>query len=543
MKLSRRFVIALFMASAAAARPPADLPARLDACLKGHPGGISAAWVDADGVVFLSAGRFSAADARPITPDTQFEIGSITKVFTSLLLAESERLGRVSRNDPVAKYLLPPDDPAQAALAKITLLTLATHSAGLAKLPSDFSLLRAAGSNPYAQLNRADLVKSLRADGPGARPGRLTNYSNFGVALLGEALGEAWHTSYAEALRAHVLKPLEMDRTILAFPGIVASPELAPGHDKNRPVPNWESDAYAPCGALRSSAREMAKLLQACLGGSGAPLHEALMIATQRQRDLTDLPGAIGFNWMLAGDESRPVIWHNGATAGYRSWIGFTRAGGGAGLVILTNHSVSVDQLGNAMLGVSPQLFRPTPVADAAGYEGRYAISSAITVDISAESGGLWMESTGQPPRPLAELAPGEFAVLGAPMELRFERGAGGQVTGLVRYFLKREQRAQRGPLPPRMVVPPAVLLEYPGTYPLGPTLVLTVTVEQGRLVVQGTNQPAFRCRATAQDEFTLEQLAAKLTFTRAPSGKVTGLILHQNGRDIPSKRGQASTN
>ena len=80
--------------------------------------------------VFLRR-KFSTDDPRPITPDTQFELGSVTKVFTALLLAESERLGKVSRNDPAAKFLLSSDDPAQASLAKITLLSLTTHTSGL----------------------------------------------------------------------------------------------------------------------------------------------------------------------------------------------------------------------------------------------------------------------------------------------------------------------------------------------------------------------------------------------------------------------------
>ncbi len=113
--------------------PPNLLPTcrkKLDDFVKGGPGGVAVAWADADGTAFFSSGTMTAADPRPITPDTQFEIGSVSKVFTALLLVESERLGKVSRFDPAAKYLLPAADPAQAALAKITLLSLATHTSG-----------------------------------------------------------------------------------------------------------------------------------------------------------------------------------------------------------------------------------------------------------------------------------------------------------------------------------------------------------------------------------------------------------------------------
>src|SRR2546423_410906 len=99
-----------FVLPLGSAKPPPDIQARLDAWTKGEPGGIAVAWLDADGAAFHQSGQFAADDPRHITPDTQFELGSVTKVFTALLLAESERLGQVSRNDAAAKYLLPAAD-------------------------------------------------------------------------------------------------------------------------------------------------------------------------------------------------------------------------------------------------------------------------------------------------------------------------------------------------------------------------------------------------------------------------------------------------
>lgn len=142
MKKTIVVMLVLFTAQLAVAAPPTDMQKKLNEFTKGGPGGVAVAWVDHDGIKFFQAGTFSADDPRPIGPDTQFELDSVTKVFTALLLAESERLGKVSRFNPAANYLLPPDDPAQASLAKITLLALATHTAGLPRLPSNI------GANP-----------------------------------------------------------------------------------------------------------------------------------------------------------------------------------------------------------------------------------------------------------------------------------------------------------------------------------------------------------------------------------------------------------
>jgi hypothetical protein len=88
-------LFALAIIPLVSAKPPPEVQTRLDAWLKGQPGGVALAWVDADGVAFFQSGHFGPDDPRAITPDTQFEIGSVTKVFTALLLAESERAGTV----------------------------------------------------------------------------------------------------------------------------------------------------------------------------------------------------------------------------------------------------------------------------------------------------------------------------------------------------------------------------------------------------------------------------------------------------------------
>lgn len=437
--------------SLAFAKPPADTQLQLDAFAENRPGGVAVAWVDRDGVAFFQSGKFSAKDVRPITPDTLFEIGSVTKVFTALLFAESERAGKVRRDDPVAKYLLPPDDKGQAALAKITLLSLTTHTSGLPRLPADFPLLRGAISgNPYAKLKRADLVASLKSEGPRATGGQKVAYSNFGAALLGEALGTAWQTSYPEALREHVLVPLGLSATSLARPGTPAARELAPGHSESgAPTTNWEFDAYAPCGAVRSTPRDLAKFLQAALGDEKAPLHAAFAATTVVQRAVEEMGGSIGLGWFITADEKRPIVWHNGGTGGYRAFVGFTRADGGAAVAVLTNHEVSVDEIGFALLGEN---------------------------------------AAGAPPK--EEIA-----------------------------------------------LPAATLAAYAGEYRASPQFAFNVTVKNAVLFVQATGQGELALFASAPDEFFLKAVEARIRFTRNPAGKITGLVLHQNGHQVPAKR------
>jgi len=539
MKMSlARLACLLLTAMPAFAQPPADTQARLDQWIKGRPGGVALAWVDAGGVTFLQAGRFAADDPRAITPDTQFEIGSVTKVFTALLLMESERLGKVSREDSAAKYLLPPGDPAQAALAKITLGSLSTHTSGLPRLPANIGPNPDASPDPYAAYDRAALVEALRLHGPMATVGRKVAYSNFGVSVLGEALGAAWGGSYDDALRAHVLQPLGLKATSLGLAGQPPPADLAPGHSGGKKVPNWTFQACAPAGALRSSTRDLAVFLAACLDRAG-PLRPAIDATIQAQREDADTDGKFGFGWMLAGSTERPVVWHGGATAGSHAFVAFNPKTG-TGVAILANVQKGSEKLGFDLLGGEPPKPRSATVANAADYPGRYPLSPAFAITVTEAGGSLSGQATGQPRFGMRPVASDRFAIVGVDAEISFERGADGKVAALVLHQNGRDLRGERGELPPgpkTVTLPPETLAEYAGRYPAAPSFVLTVTVESGAVFVQATGQQKLPVQASAKDEFFYTVVDAKISFQRDAGGKVTGLVLRQNGRDLPAQK------
>jgi len=434
--------VILLMCSSAFATPPGTFQAQLDDWAKGEPGGVAAAWVDRDGAVFFQSGRFDADDPRSLTPDTQFEIGSVTKVFTALLLSESERLGKVSRNDSAAKYLLPKDDPAQATLAKITLLSLTTHTSGLPRLPANLGLRPETAADPYAAYDRAALIAGLRLHGPTAAVGNKVDYSNFGVSVLGEALAEAWGTSYADALREHVLLPLGLKTTTLGLAGIPPPSDLAPGHTNGKRVPNWTALACAPAGAIRSSAREMATFLTVCLGGEDQPLHTAFSATMQPQHEIADTGGEIGLGWMIAGEKGKPVYWHNGATAGSHAFIGFD-PGSGKGVVLLANVQKGLEELGFGFLGTKPS--KPaTTVAHAGDYTGSYPFAPTFVIVVTAKDGSVFAQATAQPRLSLRPVATDRFAVIGVPAEISFERAADGKINALVLHQNGMNQRAAK---------------------------------------------------------------------------------------------------
>ncbi len=533
--------LALVPAAAVAAVP--DVQAAIDAWNQGRSGGVAVAWVDEFGTRFFQTGRFSRTDARPITPDTQFEIGSVTKVFTSLLLAEGERAGKVSRDDPVTKYLKIPAKPEDLVrIGKITLLMLATHTSSLPRLPANFAPSNP--QDPYADYTMDRLLAGLAASGATVEAPAPYAYSNFGAGVLGQALAAAWGESYPEALRRHVLEPLGLAHTSLALTGAPAAADLAPGHDaKGDAAANWTFDAIAPAGALRSSARDMALFLQACLGQRSTPLVDAIAATIQPQRPLAGMPGSIGLAWHLtAGDP--PSVWHNGGTAGYHSFVGFEPHGRRA-IVVLANTSASVDGLAFGLLRGGPKpaaeaaAVTPAPAVRPEEYVGRYPLAPTFVMSVTTDGGKLFVQATGQPQFLLLPAAADRFRVKDVDAEISFERDAAGKVAALVLHQNGVDQRAPRSEAkgPTEVALPADVLREYVGEYQLAPNFVLSVTEDQGQLGVQATGQGRLPVFASARDEFFYKAVDAQITFQRDAAGRVSGLVLHQGGRDLPAAR------
>jgi CubicO group peptidase (beta-lactamase class C family) len=195
-------------------------------------------------------------------PQTIFQIGSVTKVFTALLLADMAECGEVNLSDPAASYL---PDPARNGPA---LADLATHTSGLPRLPR--GLLRSARlhpRDPYARYPPARLVRdagrALRAGSPGSPYA----YSNFGFGLLGYLLGQAADTPYEDLVTTRISGLLGLPDTTFEVPES-SQDRKARGHQRGRPVPDWRLGALAGAGGLYSTATDLARFLQACLAAA-----------------------------------------------------------------------------------------------------------------------------------------------------------------------------------------------------------------------------------------------------------------------------------
>ena len=375
----------------------------------------------------VAHGSFSAIDPRPVDGDTVFEIASITKVFTALLLADIVLRGEVRLDQPVTELLPATASSPEWNGRKITLIDLATHTSGLPRMPANFAPKNEA--DPYVGYTEADLYAFLSSHELTRDVGAAFEYSNLGVALLGHALSKRAGLGYEALLRQRVLGPLSMDDTGIALtPTQIA--RLAPGHNAAlQPAANWNLELFAGAGGLRSTANDMLKFLAAATGKTKTPLAPAfaLMLATERQ---AFEKAQVGLGWMLLPRGDDRIAWHNGQTGGYRSFAGYL-AGAGVGVVVLSNAATAtgVDDIGFHLLDQTlPLLPAPKPHVEAAvdpatykNFVGRYQIAPDFILTVTRRDNRLYVQATGQDDFEVFPESPAGFFYRVVDAQLTFE--------------------------------------------------------------------------------------------------------------------------
>ena len=299
-------------------------------------------------------GRASSTLSDPPDGQTLFEIGSITKVFTGVTLAKLARDGVVKLGDPISLYLPPGVVSPKKNGHEITLEQLATHTSGLPRLPPNWDATVTNELNPYLSFTAADLYQSLAQVQLSSEPGQTSDYSNYGFGLLGQLLSLKTAMPFETLVRRTVCEPLGLTNTVIHL-NAEQRARLTPGHDpKSLVVPNWDMDALAGCGALRSNAHDLLTLVSANLETNNAPIYQAL--AEARKYHFKEFSGGVGLGWQIAEPvDGRVVWWHNGGTGGYYSFIAFDRQNH-VGVVILSNYGDAfagdntIDQMGMELL-------------------------------------------------------------------------------------------------------------------------------------------------------------------------------------------------
>jgi len=286
-----------------------------------------------------TAARGVLSDSGTVaTPASIYPIGSITKAFVGLVLADRETKGRLTPTDPVAALL--PDSLSLAAgdTAAVTLGQLVTHTSGLPRLPDNLDEPSefADPFDPYAAYQVTDLFAAVDAASFDRAPGAAYAYSNFGFGLLGAALAREAGVSFDAMLAATITGPLGLDDTHTTPPDV---DRTATGHAANgQDMPDWRfTDAMAGAGALHSTVDDMLTLLEAQADPATAgPLEDAIRRSHTRLHDADNDRWDVAYGWHILQYEGRRMLWHGGGTYGGKSFAAFA-PDHNAGVVLLTN--------------------------------------------------------------------------------------------------------------------------------------------------------------------------------------------------------------
>jgi D-alanyl-D-alanine-carboxypeptidase/D-alanyl-D-alanine-endopeptidase len=287
--------------------------------------------------------------------NTVFEIGSNTKTFTAIILADMHLKGDVNLEDnvenyhPAEKVTIPSSDG-----TKINLTHLATHTSGIPSMPDNLEQHRANPDDPFSTYTVDHMYEFLNTCTLQFPVGSQHQYSNAGMGLLGLTLALANGTSYKELLKQRLLEPLAMNNTTL-FLTDGQRQNLATGYDGElNPVSTWTAtDCLQGAGFIKSTLNDMFIYLEANMGLLDNPLRQAMDMAHE-PRVRAPWGEQCGLGWYTAQfEDGQEIINHNGATGGYYAYIGFNKSLA-TGVIVLCNNKYDSgsDEIGPMILKI-----------------------------------------------------------------------------------------------------------------------------------------------------------------------------------------------
>jgi CubicO group peptidase (beta-lactamase class C family) len=358
----------------------------------------------------------------------------------------------VTLSDPVSKYLPEGVKLPERGGKSITLVDLSTHTSGLPRMPTNFAPKDAA--NPYADYTVEQMYQFLAGYSLPRDIGSKYEYSNLGGGLLGHVLARRAGQSYEDLVRARIIRPLGLNDTGITLTAGMKE-RLAVGHDERlKPASNWDLPALAGAGALRSTGNDMLTFVGAFLGYQETPLAPAMKAMLETRRPAQP-PMETGLAWLVLKPGSQTIVWHDGGTGGYRSFVGFD-PDARVGVVVLANAGtmVGVDDIGLHLLAPAVPLANPQPPKDHKEvtidpklldrYVGRYQLAPTFSITITREGDRLFAQATGQGKLDLFAEGEHDFFLKAVDAQMTFEVSGTGPASALVLHQNGRDQRAAR---------------------------------------------------------------------------------------------------
>ena len=515
--------------------------------------------VDKKGPVYYSYGN-KTIGGEAVDEHSIYEIGSISKVFTAILLADAVEKGVVNLDDPISLHLPQGVNIPRYKGKDITLAHLSDHTSSLPRMPDNFN--PADPNNPYADYTPELLYDFLSSVELEREIGSEYEYSNLAQGLLGHILALKAGKSYEELLAEVITQPLGMNETKVTFDKHMTD-NLAIGHDAGVPVSNWDIATLTGAGAIRSSIHDMLIFLQANMGLEKSTLKSAMDMTHKVRHNKAGNQG-VGLGWHIIEDGKNEYVSHGGATGGYRAFTAIDKKNK-RGVVVLTNSSNGADDLARYLMSGEGEL-----------KEAKRDIASVVRkmidekgVDAAIKKYNYIKENKGD------EYAfdEGNMNMLGYaylrdenidealaifklnmeeyPMSANtYDSYAEGLMNQSIAYYKKSIEMNPNNQNGFDMLEKMGVSMEvksvevgqetlntYVGKYQLAPTFFITVTSADGQLFAQATGQERFELFPTSPTKYYLKVVDAQVEFYSNDQGEVSSMTLFQNGQEMPGEK------
>jgi CubicO group peptidase (beta-lactamase class C family) len=417
--------------------------------------GLSVGYIEGDhwGIVHLKSPAEAGTNANNLTV---YELGSVSKLFTSLLLADAVVRGEIDL-DAAADVTNPAGIRLPARDGRsITWLDLSTHRSGLPRLPSNLPLIDLV--NPYRDYDSKQAAEFANHYELPRQPGKAQEYSNFGGAVLGYLVAAKAGKSYEELLRERIAEPLRMADCTVSLSDEQAK-RLATPHSKFGTVTSpWTFADLPGAGGVHATMRDMMRFAKAQLNPPKGELGEAIDLAWKQQSAADASGAAMGLGWMISGDGQ--TRWHNGQTGGFHAALFINRELKCA-VVVLCNTAVGneIDQLAIQLIqkaaGLDVELEpseKPDPDADKLAIDatlrrrlvGRYQLNPSFIFDVRDRDGHLMVGITNQPTQEVFPDSPTRWSYRGVDATLEFQLPKTGRARSLVLHQNGANQIARR---------------------------------------------------------------------------------------------------
>jgi D-alanyl-D-alanine carboxypeptidase len=480
-----------------------------------------------------------------LTPEVVMRIGSVTKQFTAVAILMLEEQGKLSVQDEITKHL--PDYPTHGA--KITIEHLLTHTSGIPSYTSASKYV-AEMAKDRSVAEMIDTFKNAKLD---FAPGSKFEYNNSGYFLLGAVIEKTSGMKYADFLAGKIFEPLGMKDT--AYEGFERSGggKRIEGHSRGakgveRASPVSMTQPYA-AGSLISTVDDLARWDAAISSGK-------LLKADNWKRAFTSYTlGSgkktdYGYGWFMGKSRGRDSIEHGGSINGFVTQ-GLRVPSENVYVAVLSNTNAP----GAAPSYVAEKLAAiamndPYPEFKSVSLDvkimdeivGVYKIDEKSNRVISREGDMMFLQRTGRPKLRILAASATEYFVENTFTSMRFVKDSKGEVTSMVMTQGGRESTSPRAskeaPKGRTAISMTAAQFDpFVGEYQLAPTFSIVVSRDGEKFLAQATGQSTAEIFPESPTKFFYKIVDAHLSFTKDASGKITGLVLHQNGRDTPGKK------